>query len=589
VAALPASAGATSPYTARFAATSNTNPATNQYGTVSANADGMVVADFNGDGLDEAAIAKTGTNSIVRIDFGSSPPFTEHATPMSCAPGALAVRDVDLDGDPDIVAICPGTNQIDVLTWNGSGFTAGVPFATIAGASEVTIADVDGEGSPDAIVASPTGNQIGTQIQIGFTSAAPVTSSVTHPVDLAPIDIDRNGTKDLAVVTGSDNHLRVMTNGGGAFAVSASLTITDPEALGIIDANDDGDPDILVGTGGGTVLRVLGQGSGGFTAATQVAAGFTSITDADVGDLDRDHLKDVAFSYGSGAAALLTKGNGFFNITTSQFVPSLGASSRVGIGDANGDEANDLVTFATSGSPNFMYALSRPVVLQPNAVDFGSQTVGQRSANQQVAYTNYGAAPLFMAANPFPLTGDAGDFGVAGPGNNCGFVPPGATCSRPIFFQPTTTGTRSTSVDFPSNSSTQVSNTAANVQGTGVAANSGPQGPQGPRGPRGAPGPRGAQGPRGRPGRDARVTCKVRKAKKHRTKVKCTVKLVAAKGKAVARLSRKGRTFARGRARVARGRIDVTMRSHEALPRGRYLLTVRIAGRTIVRRRVHVA
>jgi hypothetical protein len=603
-AVLPAAAVATSPYQARFAATSNTNPASQQTGTVTANADGMVTADFDGDGVDEAVVAKIGPSSIVRLDFSSSPPFTEHATAMGCPPDGLAVGDVDLDGDLDIVATCPTTGQIDVLRWNGSGFTADSPFASIAGASEVVLGDVNGDGSPDAVVASPAANQVASHSAIGFATSAPVTSPITHPVDLALIDFDRNGVKDLAAATGSDGHVRLLANAGsGSFTFSSSFTVADPEALAVLDANDDGDPDILVGTGGGTVLRTLGQGAGGFTALAQVTSGLGSIHDADVGELDRDHLKDAVFTSSAGATAVLSKGNGSFNRTSTQSVPGLGDPDRVAIGDANGDEANDLVTFATSGSPNLMYALSRPVLLPVASLDFGAQTVGSRSANGLINYTNIGAAPLAMAQNPFPLTGDAGDFGAAGVGNPCGFVPPGATCARPIFFQPTTTGARSAAIDFPSNSSTQVSSTAVNLAGTGMAPNSGPEGPQGQQGqqgtqgPQGDPGPSGQQGPkgdsgatgpRGPAGRDAIVTCKVRKAKKNRTKVKCTVKLVTPKGKAAARLSRRGRVVARGGATVRHKRLDVTLHSRRALPRGRYLLTVRFGKASVIKRRVQI-
>ncbi|MEA2448948.1 MAG: large repetitive protein, partial [Thermoleophilaceae bacterium] len=602
--ALPAPAAASSPYQAAFAATTNSNPPTTQAGTVSANASGMGIADFDNDGTDELVIAKTGASSLVRVlpSSAGTPPYTEASTGLGCPPEGLAVGDVDVDGDPDVVVTCPSTGQIVVAKWNGSGFTASAPVTSGGNARQIVLADVNEDGVPDAVVASTGTSQIAVNIDPGFTTVAPVLSSTPGPVDLALIDtgVDGNGPNDLAV-SSTDNIVRFLTNtGGGSFVINAALTVTGGGPLAVLDADGDGHQDVLVGTSGGEVKRVLGQGAGNFTLPTTVASGLGPVTDAAVGDLDRDGLKDAAFAhdngaFDTGAVAFLSKGNGAFKRVSTQPVTGLGSPTNVAIGDANDDGANDLMTFATSGTPNLMYALSRPVLLGNVNLDYGDQTVGSRSADLDVRYTNYGAAPLSMNSSPLSVSGDAGDFGVSGVGNNCGFVPPGATCFRPFFFQPTTTGARTWSLDFPSNESTQVSTTQVSLRGTGVAANAGPQGPQGEQGPPGAQGPQGtagspgAQGPQGPAGRDAVVTCKVKKLKKKkRTRVTCTVRLAGASGSAIARLRRHGVTYARGRARMSHGRLHLRLRARRAVTRGRYTLTVRIGRRTVVKRKVTV-
>jgi hypothetical protein len=599
-AALPTSAHAASPYTARFAATTIGTPVVTNADTVSANGDGLAVADFNGDGSAEAVVSNAAGSSVVRVspNAQTSPPFTQSSTAIGCAPAGLAAGDVDLDGDLDVVAACPATGQIAVLKWNGTTFVPTL-VNSIIGANEVALGDVDGEGSPDAVVASPGGGQVATHVQVGSFTGAPVTNSTANPVDIALTEVNGDSKADLAVATGTDNHVRVLAGAGnGSFAASTSFNVTNPQAVAVLDANDDGNRDLLVGTNGGVILRSLGQGFGSFTAMTVVQSLVGPIRDADVGDLDGDHLRDAAFTISGSlpAVALLSKGDGTFRVSLAQAVTSLGPPDRVAIGDVNGDDANDLVTFATSGSPNLAFELSRPVLRPASSptldVNFGAQTVGTRSADEIVDYTNVGAAPLQMAEATLPVTGDGGDFLVDTNANPCAFVPPGASCAHRVYFQPTTTGNRSATMDFFSNSSPQISNTAVNLHGIGVAPNSGPQGLRGPTGPRGPSGSPGARGPRGRAGRDAVVTCKVRKAKKNRTKVKCTVKLVKAHGKAALRLSRHGRTYARGVGRVSHGRVDLTLHSRRPLRRGRYMLTVRISNRsgarTVIRRKVRI-
>lgn len=119
---------------------------------------------------------------------------------------------------------------------------------------------------------------------------------------------------------------------------------------------------------------------------------------------------------------------------------------------------------------------------------------------------------------------------------------------------------------------------------------SGPQGPtgdpgaQGPAGNPGAQGPAGATGPRGPAGRDAKVTCTVKKQRKSKVKVTCTVKFAAAASRVRAvsvHLSRGGRLYATGLARARGGRATVSLHTLRTVRRGRhYRVTVIARTRT---------
>ena len=96
-------------------------------------------------------------------------------------------------------------------------------------------------------------------------------------------------------------------------------------------------------------------------------------------------------------------------------------------------------------------------------------------------------------------------------------------------------------------------------------------GPQGPVGPQGQ---QGAAGPQGPPGKDATATCKVKKAKGTKVKVKCTVAQAASSSVLSYRLTRGERVFAAGRRPVKNGRSVGTLRARRAIKRGRYTLTL---------------
>ena len=123
---------------------------------------------------------------------------------------------------------------------------------------------------------------------------------------------------------------------------------------------------------------------------------------------------------------------------------------------------------------------------------------------------------------------------------------------------------------------------------TGATGAGGATGATGATGPTGAPGPAGAKGP---PGRNAVVRCRVPRPRRGRVRVNCRVTLVAPAGTVRARLSRAGRTYARGRSSGRRRPVNISLRATRRLRPGRYLLTLvvtRGARRTLVREHVEV-
>jgi hypothetical protein len=130
--------------------------------------------------------------------------------------------------------------------------------------------------------------------------------------------------------------------------------------------------------------------------------------------------------------------------------------------------------------------------LGPAPSRFGSQPVGDVSAQQTVTVTNHGAASLIVSGVQTGGT-DPGDYLIA---DDCGEpVAPGDSCQIGVRFAPQALGASAATLTIDSNAPTAPAPVA--LSGTGIAAATGATGPQGPTGPQGSTGPRGVRGAAG--------------------------------------------------------------------------------------------
>ena len=112
------------------------------------------------------------------------------------------------------------------------------------------------------------------------------------------------------------------------------------------------------------------------------------------------------------------------------------------------------ISYNASGSPTAVSLTAnavQPVVLSSSSLTFPAQFVGTTSAGQSVTLTNEQAVPLTISS--VTVAGaDPNDFSTGG---NCPTAPatlsPGQSCQINVFFTPTTSGTRTATVDINDN------------------------------------------------------------------------------------------------------------------------------------------
>jgi hypothetical protein len=410
----------------------------------------VVVADFNGDGLPDLAATNFTSNSVSVLlnttPAGASTPT--FAAPETFAVGAnpisVAVADFNGDGRPDLAIANYNGGTVSVLlntTPPGSGtvsFAGPRAFAVGDNPASVAVGEFNGDGRPDLVVSDV--NDTVVSVLLNTTAAGSGTASFADqqffgvgvaPNAVAVADFNGDGRPDLAVVCvndlkGSTIWVLLNTTAAGASTVTftagqtfAASPIT-ASAVAAADLNGDGRPDLIAYERRDitpvTMVSVLmnltatGAGTAAFAGPQTFATG-TSPSDVAVADLDGDGRPDLAVTNGGGLGIPNDTVSVLLNRTTSgtiSFVPQEtfavgGRPYSVAVGDFNGDGRPDLVI--TNSADNTVSVLLNTTTPFASTVpvmvgQFGGQGVWEYSRAQAtwIQFTPANASRL--AADP---------------------------------------------------------------------------------------------------------------------------------------------------------------------------------------------
>src|SRR2546429_2044453 len=191
----------------------------------------VAVADFNGDGKPDLAVANTGFLS-----------------------------------DPVLGSGPPTSGTVSVLLGKGEGtFQSAVSFGVGAVPLSVAAGDFNGDGKADLAVANERTDNVSVLLGKGDGTfqAAVNYGAGAYPCSVAVGDFNGDGKPDLADANfGSTNELVILGNGDGTFqdAVSYANGGLGPHSVAVGDFNGDGKADMVVANAGsGNVAVVSGQ------------------------------------------------------------------------------------------------------------------------------------------------------------------------------------------------------------------------------------------------------------------------------------------------------------------------------------------
>jgi hypothetical protein len=227
-------------------------------------------ADVNGDGRVDVVAAARADREIVWFPNEGSGGVSRFGDPQVIADSlsgleALAVADLDRDGDPDVVSADYGS---DAIRWHENRPDGFVQHVVDAGADKVLdvhVADVNGDDRPDILAGIGGRNQVARYVQqpaprvvdssegpqhpsVAFAARSPVTTDIRDPEVVTTADVDRDGRHD--VVTASFRSGIVgwhRQQADGSFGPRLIVASDAREALDVHprDLDGDGDPDLV--------------------------------------------------------------------------------------------------------------------------------------------------------------------------------------------------------------------------------------------------------------------------------------------------------------------------------------------------------
>jgi hypothetical protein len=272
-------------------------------------------------------------------------------------PRAIAVADLDRDGNPDAAVVNPGSNDVSVLLGDArSGFAAQTRYPAASGSDSVDIGDFDGDGIPDIVTASACSPEeqycpaIAGAVQIfpgvgdGSFGQAGLVRVLAGYGRVVAGDFNGDGIADAAVRTfpNTDRYGGAAVVLGRKAGLPAMPVLTpiasEPRYASAGDMNRDGRKDLVYVLGG--LRTALGRSDGTFDLATPAP-----VTDSPqaltLGDFNGDGILDAATAnYQDSVSVFLGRGDGTFGGEgrfTAQHTPS-----RIASVDLDGDGRDDL-------------------------------------------------------------------------------------------------------------------------------------------------------------------------------------------------------------------------------------------------------
>jgi uncharacterized protein (TIGR03437 family) len=320
------------------------------------------VADFNGDGKADLAIANVdaGTVSIL-LGNGDGTFRAPAAFPVDSEAVSMVAMDANGDGKVDIVTSSSVTGTISVLLGNGDGTMKPAKNSpALTGFSYLASCDMNGDGKPDLAVAYRDRHSVALMMNNGDgTFQAPAEYAIgTSPSHIAVAPVGSG----FALFSMNKLAARKLVFLGrhGHFSGRKVYPMAPPnsaQAIASADLNGDGLPDLVVG--GPNLLVSLAGPIGpkapvpySLTTQNQPNPSATSLT---IGDLNGDGKADVVVADNAtgqtnlgGIGVLLGKGDG--TLGAEQVFSAGSHPISVATGDFNADGKLD-VAVADSGDP----------------------------------------------------------------------------------------------------------------------------------------------------------------------------------------------------------------------------------------------
>lgn len=221
-------------------------------------ANGVVVADLNGDGWADVALAGIDPVAYVLLNDGAGHLNPAATYPLSGMANELTAADLNNDGKLDLCLPVTGSSEVAVLMGSGSGTFAAAPSfdTTLSAPYGVAVGDVNKDGKPDLVVTSlgdgelavALGNGNGTFQAPTVYSASTRASEVSpFPAEVKLADVNGDGSLDIVYANSGPSAIGLLLGSGdGTFSGPREFP-AGSDAFGLVtaDLNNDGWTDVI--------------------------------------------------------------------------------------------------------------------------------------------------------------------------------------------------------------------------------------------------------------------------------------------------------------------------------------------------------
>ncbi len=294
--------------------------------------------------------------ALSNAQLGPEHRFVYPATYPSPLENALAIHDMDGDGDGDLIFNTGGRLWLNEQVASGT-YSVTSDLGAVSAARHFRTGDIDGDGIEDIVFLEETPNRIAYVPILGGGAYGPVTDLVTTVpgmIDLQLGDLDGDLDMDL-VATREGAPLETFwcaNDGNGAFGAPIVLftDLSTNQALGntfaLADLDADTDLDLAVPVRSTNSIHVLRNEGGGLFTDLPVGS-CEQPMEIVAATLDGDPSIDLAVSAYDGSDyalfSIMGNGDGTFSSPVQVWQLSDHYLHRLAPADADGDGDNDLI------------------------------------------------------------------------------------------------------------------------------------------------------------------------------------------------------------------------------------------------------
>ena len=309
--------------------------------------DDIVSADFDNDGLPDVAVGDTGR---VQVLLGTAGGFTLSATILAAGTTAVAVGDINKDGNVDVAIAAAASLSIFTALGNGAGgFGVPTPFNVSPGSpGAIELVDVDHDGNLDIIYGDGLAPGISVLLGDGLGGfAVGPAFTMGYSSEMAIGDLDNDGNVDVVITNTAANQIDVALGlGTGVFVSGGSYGTGDsPFGLTVADFTQDGKLDVVTMDMVAMTVTVLqGIGDGTFVPLAPVPSPDPLVAFVAAGDFDGDGNLDLLGPNLSSKTVSIYLGNGLGAFTTGDVVLAPSDAHNLVVADFDRDGRDDFVT-----------------------------------------------------------------------------------------------------------------------------------------------------------------------------------------------------------------------------------------------------